>query len=376
MERRTVAPRKDWQKKVEQLGLLFHTQERPYWDESVYYALTAREVDELEKATNDLHALCLNAVQHVIDRNRFAELCIPEVVIPYIKQAWEEEPPSLYGRFDLAYDGKSAPKMLEYNADTPTALLEASVVQWYWLQELFPKEDQFNSIHEHLLSTWKDLRPYLKGAPLYFGHMDDTEDMITVTYLRDTAEQAGVQTTALLMEEIGWDNDRDCFVDLEEKPMRSIFKLYPWEWMIHEEFGAHVLSTRNEIQWIEPVWKMVLSNKGILPILWELNPNHPNLLEAHFGDPGKMSEYVKKPMLSREGANVTVKTTSGTVETSGDYGEEGFIFQARASVSDFSGFYPVMGSWVIGGEAGGVGIRESDKLVTDNLSRFVPHLFH
>jgi glutathionylspermidine synthase len=36
----------------------------------------------------------------------------------------------LYGRFDLAYRGDGPPKLLEYNADTPTALFEAAVVQW------------------------------------------------------------------------------------------------------------------------------------------------------------------------------------------------------------------------------------------------------
>lgn len=75
--------------------------------------------------------------------------------------SWNEEPPAIYGRFDLAYDGIHPPKLLEYNADTPTALLEASVVQWYWLQDVFPKDDQFNSIHEHLVAKWKELKDYV-----------------------------------------------------------------------------------------------------------------------------------------------------------------------------------------------------------------------
>ena len=50
---------------------------------------------------------------------------------------------------------------------------------------------------------------------------------------------------------------------------------------------------------------MVLSNKGILAILWDLFPGHPNLLPAYLDEPNGMFEYVKKPLLSREGANVT-----------------------------------------------------------------------
>jgi glutathionylspermidine synthase-like protein len=225
---------------------------------------------------------------------------------------WEQEPPAIYGRFDLAYDGKNPPKLLEYNADTSTSLLEAAVVQWYWLQDVFPKADQFNSIHERLVAKWKELKDYLK-MPLYLTNMDTTEDTITVAYMRDTAEQAGLTCKSILVEEIGWDQDQNYFVDLDLKPIRSLFKLYPWEWLLADEFGEHTLMTYGETQWVEPIWKMVLSNKGILAILWEMHPNHPNLLETYFDSPRWMSTYAKKPLLAREGANITLTTSSGTV---------------------------------------------------------------
>ena len=174
MRRVALTPRADWVKKVEDVGLIFHhTQDRPYWDESACYRFTAKEIDQLEAATNELQRLYLEAAQHVIDRKRYAELGIPPQAIPMIEWSWEAEPPAIYGRFDLAFDGVSPPKLLEYNADTPTALLESSVVQWYWLKEVFPRADQFNSIHERLVKKWRDLTPYLTGTPLYFTHVDD-----------------------------------------------------------------------------------------------------------------------------------------------------------------------------------------------------------
>ncbi len=109
-----------------------------YWDESAYYEFTAAEVDRLEAATEKLQEMCLAAGQFIIDNNRWSDLKIPVEAIAQIKKTWNDEPPALYGRFDLAYDGKQI-KLLEYNADTPTALLEAAVVQWYWLQDLFPE---------------------------------------------------------------------------------------------------------------------------------------------------------------------------------------------------------------------------------------------
>jgi len=379
MKRVTINPRAEWDKKVEEIGLIYHHSEgRPYWNEAAYYSFRSSEIERIELATNELHEMCLQAAQHIIDHNRFKELAIPDAAIPTINQAWEDEPPALYGRFDLAYDGDQL-KLLEYNADTPTALLEASVAQWHWLQELFPKLDQFNSIHEKLLAKWQELKPYV-ASPLYFAYLEapdveDSEDLMTVSYLMDVASQAGIESVLMRIDDIGWDQPRNCFVDLTGRPMRSIFKLYPWEWLLRDQYANQLLFTYTLTQWIEPIWKMLLSNKAILPILWELFPDHPNLLECHFNEPKRLTDYVKKPLLSREGANLTIRRGDSTQQTDGPYGEEGFIYQATARIPNLDGAYPVIGSWLIDGVAAGIGIRESETPVTNNLSCFVPHLF-
>ncbi|HLK54619.1 MAG TPA: glutathionylspermidine synthase family protein [Candidatus Angelobacter sp.] len=380
MRRLTVTPRDNWQEKVARAGLLFHTpangagEPTPYWDESAYYQFSSREVDVLEKATNDLQTMCLAAGQFIIDKNRFADLDIPASAVPAIRQTWEEEPPAIYGRFDLAYDGSGPPKLLEYNADTPTSLVEAAVIQWEWLEDCFPGSDQFNSIHERLIAKWKELRDYT-ASPVYFAALDDMEDIITVTYMEDTAQQAGLKTKRILIPDIGWDSAKNCFVDLDEKVIKTCFKLYPWEMMLKDEFGSHSIETTGKVQWMEPIWKMMFSNKGLLAILWEMYPGHANLLEAHLNGPEEMSEYVQKPLLGREGANITLKTVRGDTSTPGPYGDGRYVYQAVAPIPQMSSRHPVIGSWVIDGEAAGMGIRESSGMITDNLSRFVPHRF-
>jgi glutathionylspermidine synthase len=136
MRRLTVNPRADWQKRVENVGLTYHTLDdgSPYWNESAYWQFTSKEIDRLEAATAELQKLALAAGDAVLDQDRLAQMRIPREAMPAIRAAWNNEPPALYGRFDLAYDGNSI-KLVEYNADTPTGLLEAAVVQWYWLQE-------------------------------------------------------------------------------------------------------------------------------------------------------------------------------------------------------------------------------------------------
>jgi glutathionylspermidine synthase len=378
MKRVRISARPDWKHKVERLGLLYHhiAPGQVYWNESAYYELTAPQVGLLEAATNELQRICLEAGQFIVDSNRFAQMGIPEKIVPLIKTSWEAGGPALYGRFDLAWDGVSDPKLLEYNADTPTALLEAAVIQWDWLEELFPWNDQFNSIDEGLVEKWKELKEHIRNRPLYFAHLDDLEDLMTVTYLRDTAERAGIETEGVLVTDIDWDLARREFFDREDKTIRAIFKLYPYEWMIHEPFADFLIESYNRMEWMEPVWRMMWSNKGLLAILWEMYPGHPNLLESYFELPGGLFEYVKKPLLSREGANVLVKTARRTEQTGGDYGCEGYVFQRYYELPDFDGHLPVIGSWIVDGEAAGIGIRETNgSLVTDNRSSFVPHMF-
>lgn len=359
---------------MEEAGLTWHSSDRPYWNESAFYEFTARDVDLLEAATNELERMTLEAAQHVIDNKLYARLAIPESAVGLIESSWNAEPPSLYGRFDLAYHGGDSPKLLEYNADTPTSLLEASVVQWFWLQDKFPGSDQFNSIHERLIALWKKLAPSIPHGRIDFCSMDDAEDGMTVTYLQDTALQAGLSGSIFPIHEIGWDGNK--FLGPDEESLRAVFKLYPWEWMVREDFAKY-LSAASTI-WIEPPWKMLLSNKGILPVLWELYPRHPYLLEASFEGPCHMTSWVKKPLLGREGANITMHQPGQDLSTEGDYGVEGFVYQDRAPLKIFDGMYPVIGSWVIGHQEGntaaGIGVRESEMPITTNLSQFVPHL--
>ena len=85
---------------------------------------------------------------------------------------------------------------------------------------------------------------------------------------------------------------------------------------------------------------------------------------------------MRKPIFGREGANVQVIEAGRVVaETGGEYGAEGYVYQAHAPLPAFGGNYPVIGSWVVAGEPAGMGIREDATAITTDDSRFVPHFF-
>ena len=205
---------------------------------------------------------------------------------------------------------------------------------------------------------------------MYFSSLDNLEDFMTVSYLQDTAVQAGLDARYIQCEDIGWHNARRVFTDLDENQINQIFKLYPWEWLQRDQFAGQVKTSSTK--WLEAPWKMVLSNKAILVTLWELFPGHPNLLPASFNPIAGPS--VRKPIHAREGANILIQAGDQTVETSGKYAGP-YVYQQYQKLPSFDGNHAVIGSWMVNGYACGIGLREDNSLVTGNLSRFVPHLF-
>jgi glutathionylspermidine synthase len=382
MQRITCPERSDWRTTAEETGFDFHTIDgERYWDERAYYAFSLDEIeDQIEAPSGEIDAMCLELVSNAVDDEDYLRrLKIPETFWPLISESWHRDEGSLYGRLDLSFDGRGPAKLLEYNADTPTSIFEAAVFQWTWLEQaierrIIPRHaDQFNSIHECLIDAWKKVSA---GRRVHLaGTTENAEDAGTLAYLEDTARQAGLATTLIDIEDIGLRDDGS-FADLDDRSIELVFKLYPWEWMFHDAFGARLADAPT--RWIEPPWKAILSNKGILPLLWEMFPDHPNLLPAFFEDDRNAAElgasFVRKPLYSREGANVALVSDGVTVvEQQGPYGAEGFIRQALAPLPNFSQQYPVLGSWLIDHTPCGLSIREDENPITGNTSRFLPH---
>ncbi len=381
MKRISVPPRPNWQAIAEQNGFFFHhVHGELYWDESVCYAFTLPEIEQgLEDPAQELAHMCRDLAADIVNSEELLEkLAIPRDLWDVVRDSWVRNEPSLYGRFDFVFDGENPAKLYEYNADTPTALYEASCFQWVWLEDaiksgiLPPGVDQFNSIHEKLVNRFGD---FGVAERMHFASMRGSEeDRATVAYLADCARQGGVDTKQIFMEDIGIDAGGQ-FVDTDNEAIRWLFKLYPWEYVWGEEYAARLL--HSDTTFIEPPWKMVLSNKGILPLLWERYAGHPNLLPAWFHDETQAAltdDYVLKPLLSREGGNVQVfKDRQLIYAAEGEYGAEGYIGQQLALPPYIDGFAPICGVWIVGDQSCGLGIREDSSPITTNLDRFVPH---
>lgn len=393
----TLPERPDWKTTAEQSGFGFHTMHgEAYWDETAAYAFSLAQVeDAIEEPSTDLHLMALDAAAEIIGSDSLMRsMGIPETAFAVIRESWTSaRHRHLYGRFDLCYDGTGDAKLFEYNADTPTSLYEAGVFQWGWLEEqaargiLAEGSDQFNGIWEALVARWGAVVARGEHHVHFAGDPENQEDAATLKVLAETAAEAGLEAHDVAIESIGYSDEDRAFLDGDDRIMGTVFKLYPWEDMFLDEFGTLIGGARTA--WIEPAWKAVLSNKGLMAVMWRMFEGHPNLLpclfekdmasggafEARTRKLLEASGTARKPVLSREGANVTLTAPGGRLveAQAGAYGAHPHVVQALCPLPVIEGRRPVIGSWIVGDRCVGMGIRDDASAITGDLSRFRPH---
>ena len=162
MIREPHTPRADWREQMERIGFGFHSIDGLYWQENYAYRFTEAQIDLLDDVTLELHEMCLDAASTLIRTGDLSTLAIDARWQTQIESSWNAREPVLLGRMDLVYDGENVPKLLEYNADTATSLMESSLAQWNWLQHVHPEANQFNSLHEKLIARWRVIDGYWK----------------------------------------------------------------------------------------------------------------------------------------------------------------------------------------------------------------------
>jgi len=376
---------------LEQLGFTWHTDpdHTPYVADELV-EVTEAEAEALYAATNELYDMYVEAGQYVIDNDLFHEIGIPFNLIELIKTSWEEEVHwHLYGRFDLAggIDGQPI-KLLEFNADTPTALFETAIVQWALLQKNgLDEARQFNSLYEALVENFKRLVTLEESTEmfddlyegwkfLFSSIRENDEEEYTVRLLQHLASEAGFATEFAYVDEVEFDGEEGIFY--RDEPYELWFKLLPWEEIAISEGELATLLTqivRNHKAIIfNPAYTLLFQSKGLLKILWDLYPDHPLLLETSF-EPLTGQKQVQKPIFGREGSSVRIIESDGTVteETDDLYDAFKMVYQAYTDLpTDAEGRHYQAGVFYAY-EACGLGFRRGGTIL-DNRSKFVGHI--
>lgn len=367
MRREFVPARPNWRERLIEIDyhIANHPNGQPYWREDSAYIFTNAEVEMFHAAATSAQSMIDAALRETFTARDLAWTGLDETAIRLALASWDAREPSLYGRMDFAWDGQHEPILLEYNADTPTALYEAAVVQWRWLEDRDPKADQYNTIQERLIAEW----PIVADSEfVHFASLRDIEEeLLTAEYLRECAVAAGVSTKPLDMNELGCNGEN--FVDQDDMAVTTLFKLYPTEWMCAEGFGKLLDAGRPRL--IEPPWRLAASSKAMLAQLWRMFPQSKNLAPSFTEPPRQIADFVAKPVFGREGAGV--RFGDRAPRTPAAFDAEPLIYQQRVHAKKFGGYTPVFGVWIIGGEPCGLGVREDTSEITGAGACFVPH---
>lgn len=376
---------------LESIGFGWHTDlDGSRYISNELVSITQDEAEAFYEATNELYDMYVAAAEYVINNDLFHELGIPFNLVDTIKASWENDVHwHLYGRFDLAggIDGKPI-KLIEFNADTPTSLFETAIIQWAMLKfNNLDEAAQFNDVYEALVENFKRLitleedtsrfDEYYEGWKILFSSIaGSVEDENTTRLLESAARDAGFECDFAFVDEVSFDDENGIFWN--EQNWEYWFKLIPWEMIAIDESDLaliikSIIKNQKAII-LNPAYTLLFQSKGIMKILWDLYPNHPLLLESSF-EPLKGKKQVKKPFLAREGANVSIINSDGSIEiqNDGEYANGKFLYQEFADFAKDESGNSYQAGMFFAFEGCALGFRKGKDII-DNYSKFVGHI--
>lgn len=364
-----------------------------------YFVLSEAARSEIKRATNELHAMFLHATDWVLDRpDVLARFKLPDALLPRVQQSWNNRRTHVItGRFDFAMTEKGL-KVYEYNVDSASCHMETGLVQGAWakVHGVTEGRDPGAKLHHALVNAWQDSHV---DTVLHIFKDDDPEEIYHAHYMASAAEKAGVRCKIINgVDGLGWDA-QGRVVDPDGERIDWVWKTWAWETALDELraevedenafLATHADSERRdhaprlidvllrpEVMVFEPLWTLIPSNKAILPILWELYPDHPYLLEAHFELTEDLAKrgYVSKPIVGRCGKNITLVDRRGDAleETGGQFEDRDLIYQSLAQLPEIDGLRVQVCSFSVNGVDASICVRCDPSLVITSDSDVLP----
>jgi glutathionylspermidine amidase/synthetase len=372
-------------------------------DEYRYMCISSTTHRELKRATNELHALFLRATDYVLEHEHLLEkFNFPKIIWPKLHQSWDNRRNQMItGRFDFCLTEQGI-KLYEYNADSASCYMEAGKIQGKWAEHYGCDEgwNPSGRLYEELVEAWKESD--IDGL-LHVMLDKDSEDTYHGLFMVEAIKRAGIPCKIIHgLENMVWGPDGHV-VDADGDRIRAVWKVWAWETALEQirvecEYDQQRLtdycfrSSREqrkeqnrpprlsdvllqpEVLVYEPLWTLIPSNKAILPILWELFPESPYLLESHFTltDSLKKNGYVVKPIVGRGGANIQIFSCNNALvdKTTGQFGSQKVVYQTFCKLPKAGPYHAQLSGFSVSGAYAGTCIRVTPGLVvslSDNL---------
>ena len=352
-----------------------------------YYTMTDRRAQEIAAASQELHQMFEAATERVVQDDALLQTFgIPEALQQKVRDSFLSHRAGMgqhpiMGRLDLAVDDRGI-KAYEYNADSASCLYECGYTQGMWADAVGLGRVGINpglNLAAELEAAWSDAG-VPEGGVLHLMLDDDLEEEYHARYVRDAAQRAGLRTRLVKgVQGLRWEQGK--VVDAEGEELRFVWKTWAWETVIDDyrrvaddRSAGRVLSLSDALLsdrvtvW-EPLWTVLAGNKAILPVLWDMYPEHPYLLRAEF----ELSEalrthpagYVAKPIVGRCGSNVTmVQGDEVLAKVGGKFAAKEVVHQELRPLPRMDGHSVLVCPWVVRGKCAGIVLRVDEALIT------------
>lgn len=361
---------------------------KDYWSND-FVRVTSSELRAFKTASDNLQTLAFKAVRHVAKQNLWSQLSVPDYCIPLLEYSIAKEMDMhLIGRFDFSGGIDGVPiKMLEYNADTCSLIPESAILQTVHARQesrSLNNAEPFNDLAGSMARRFQEILALNKDktANLLLSTLGHMEDRLNCDLIALGAKKAGFQDTqSIALEGIIFSPEEGIFVTEGRDEYRRydfFYKFIPWEFIAFEEPDLWELLDpivqKGLATVLNPAFAMLLQNKALMQVMYELEPNNPYLLKTTaFASDFPRGNYVRKPQYGRMGENIAYfeNSSEAVYETEGDYGDYEPVFQALADFNIDSEEHRYQPSTFYTGEASGLCFRRQDDLIIDDDAEYV-----
>ncbi|GIP40333.1 glutathionylspermidine synthase [Paenibacillus sp. J31TS4] len=374
------------------------------------YPLAEETVAELRTAAERLSRIYARAIAVV---RQAPEELLGELGVP--RAAWRAVRlsvlggrgiPTVVGRFDFALTADGV-RMLEFNSDTPTGIVEA-----YHVNGRICRHDGLTDPNEGMSRHFREAfgaaaalyaEQGLPDGEIIFSALGwHEEDVGTTRYL---LAQSGLSGSFAPLEALRVYEDRLHVLEQgEHRPVGLLYRLHALEKLAEDRdtdgypTGEHVLEliADGRVAVLNPPEAFLAQTKAMQALIWTLHEEGeffteeeheaiarymlPTYLENRFEGTGRA--YVRKPVWGREGGGVTLIGPAGEVLARDEeplYWDQPMVYQQLAElpeteVETLQGRYSghlLLGTFCIGGVPSAILARVGGR-ITGNLSYYLP----
>lgn len=369
------------------------------WDETSAYVLSRKDVNHILDQAEPLVKMSHQAVDFLLD-GEWGTLGLPRGMFESIRRSFDDEDLDLYTRYDFAYMIDGSIKLVGIDADSPKSFIETAHAQRVWLYDKFEQQasnhsiTQMNKIPEVSIEAFRRLKNMSHFNTLHIARESDiiNEDRVITNFIKGLAKSSGWNTEDVRLKDVEWHKEDKTWVTGNNRVI-NLFKYFPWEILLAQPSSKKFITNENKFESVfEPSWKMMLSNRAVLPALYHLYPNSNIVSKSYIDEPYDLSDgdYVKFSLLPSTSRS-EIATLKGKEFTSWgdqirDLSSQNVLgyrkleiprrFQNPDDAEHDAGrkVFCYLSLFAVAGNIAGIGLKETKLPLLGTQSTFRPHL--